>query len=150
ARMLVISGYDERDRALRAGASGYLRKPIETDKLVAAIEGLSQGPVRHGRVLVVDDDPQICAICVEGLGNLGFDAVAAKDIAAARRSVADQRPDLLLLDVMLPDGDGFTFFEELKAERASSPLPVVFVSARSETSAKVRALKLGGDDYLTK
>ncbi len=150
ARVLVISGYDERDKALRAGASGYLKKPLEAAKLIAAVEGLSSAPARRGRVLVVDDDPQICAICVEVLGNMGFDAVAAKDVATARRSVADVRPDLLLLDVMLPDGDGFSFFEELKAERASSPLPVVFVSAKSETSAKVRALKLGGDDYLTK
>ncbi len=150
ARVLVISGLDAREKALRAGASGYLRKPIESQKLIAAVEGFANAPARRGRVLVVDDDPQICAICVEVLANMGFDAVSAKDVAAARRSVADVRPDLLLLDVMLPDGDGFTFFEELKAERASSPLPVVFVSARSETSAKVRALKLGGDDYLTK
>ncbi|MBL8956262.1 MAG: response regulator [Myxococcaceae bacterium] len=150
ARVLVISGHDEREKALRAGASGYLKKPIEGQKLIAAVEGFASAPALRGRVLVVDDDPQICAICVEVLGNLGFDAVSAKDVATARRSVADVRPDLLLLDVMLPDGDGFSFFEELKAERASSPLPVVFVSARSETSAKVRALKLGGDDYLTK
>jgi len=150
ARVLVISGWDERDKALRAGASGYLKKPIESQKLIAAVEGVASAPARRGRVLVVDDDPQICAICVEVLGNMGFDAVSATDVHTARRSVADVRPDLLLLDVMLPDGDGFSFFEELKAERASSPLPVVFVSARSETSAKVRALKLGGDDYLTK
>jgi DNA-binding response OmpR family regulator len=150
ARVLMISGYDVREQALKTGASGFLRKPVESDKLIASVEGLSQAAVRRGRVLVVDDDPQICAICVEVLGNMGFDAVSATDVQAARRSVREQRPDLLLLDVMLPDGDGFTFFEELKAERASSPLPVVFISARSETSAKVRALKLGGDDYLTK
>jgi signal transduction histidine kinase/DNA-binding response OmpR family regulator len=150
AKMLIISGYDVREQALRTGASGYLRKPVESDKLIASVEGLSQVAVRRGRVLVVDDDPQICAICVEVLGNMGFDAASATDVRAARTSLREQRPDLLLLDVMLPDGDGFTFFEELKAERASSPLPVVFISARSETSAKVRALKLGGDDYLTK
>ncbi len=150
ARMLVVSGYDQREKALKAGASAFLRKPIQTDKLISAIEGLSQASSLRGGVLVVDDDPQICAICVEVLSNMGFDTTSAQNIQAARKAVETQRPDLLLLDVMLPDGDGFTFFEELKAERASSPLPVVFISARSETSAKVRALKLGGDDYLTK
>jgi GGDEF domain-containing protein len=52
--------------------------------------------------------------------------------------------------VALPDGDGFGFLEELKAERAGSHISVIFISARTETAAKVRALKLGGDDYLTK
>src|SRR5439155_2383958 len=62
AKLLVLSGYDERDRAMRAGASGYLRKPLEPDKLIAAVEGLSQASAHRGRVLVLDDDPQICAI----------------------------------------------------------------------------------------
>lgn len=57
---------------------------------------------------------------------------------------------MLLLDVAMPDGDGFSFIEELKAERASSHLSVIFISARSDTASKIRALKLGGDDYLTK
>src|SRR5262249_38119353 len=134
ARVLVISGYDLREKAMRAGASAFLRKPLEFDKVISAVEGLSQASARRGRVLVVDDDPQICAICVEVLSNMGFDAVSAKDVQAARKAVREHRPDLLLLDVMLPDGDGFSFFEELKAERASSLLPVVFISARSETS----------------
>ena len=114
----VISGYDERERALRAGASGFLRKPVDPKQLIAAIEGVSSAPVRRGRVLVVDDDPQICAICVEVLGNMGFDAVSAKDLATARRSVADHRPDLLLLDLMLPDGDGYALCR--KASRTQS------------------------------
>lgn len=150
ARVLVLSGLDERERALRSGATAFLRKPVAQDTLLAAVDGLVGSARRSGRVLVVDDDSQICAICIEVLSNLGFEAMAAKSLAEARRAVLEFRPELLLLDVMLPDGDGLTFFEELKAERASSPLPVVFISARTETSAKVRALKLGGDDYITK
>ncbi|MFN7135304.1 MAG: response regulator, partial [Myxococcales bacterium] len=64
--------------------------------------------------------------------------------------VRQQRPEMLLLDVSLPDGDGFTLLEELKGDRAASHLSVIFVSARNETASKVRALKLGGDDYLVK
>ena len=104
----------------------------------------------RGRVLVVDDDPQISAICEEVLSNQGFDVESAGSVAEARASIGRKRPELLLLDVALPDGDGFGFFESLKADRAPGPMSVIFISARSDTSAKVRALKLGGDDYLTK
>src|SRR5262249_291513 len=104
----------------------------------------------QGRILVVDDDEKIAAICVEVLTNLGFEVFIARSIAEASGSIRENRPDLLLLDVVLPDGDGFSFIESLKAERASSHLSVIFISARAEVSSKVRALKLGGDDYLTK
>ncbi len=151
ARVMVISGFHEREAAMRAGASGFLLKPIKPDTLVASVESLMAVTTRRkGSVLVIDDDAQIRAICVEVLHNLGFQADQAATLAEARQAIVDHRPDLLLLDVMLPDGDGFSFFEALKAERASSPLSVIFVSARTETTSKVRALKLGGDDYLTK
>ena len=62
----MISGTDERDRAVRLGAAGYLTKPVQTDALVSAVEGLVSGTsVGRGRVLVVDDDPQIRAVCAE-------------------------------------------------------------------------------------
>ncbi len=151
ARVMVISGYHEREAAIRAGASGFLLKPINPDTLLASVEALMASTTRRkGKVLVIDDDAQIRAICVEVMHNLGYDVSQAGSLADAKTQIASHRPDLLLLDVTLPDGDGLTFFEELKAERASSQLSVIFVSARTETSAKVRALKLGGDDYLTK
>jgi DNA-binding response OmpR family regulator len=99
---------------------------------------------------VVDDDEKIAAICGEVLQNLGFTVRTAQSLEQARKSLSEKRPDLLLLDVSLPDGDGLSFLEELKAERGSSHLSVIFISARTETASKVRALKLGGDDYLTK
>ena len=150
ARVLVLSGHTEREASLRTAGIGFLRKPVAAETLIAAVEGLAGAARERGRVLVVDDDAMICAICVEVLSAQGFEVASAHSLEQARQLIRETRPDLLLLDVMLPDGDGLNFFEELKAERASSPLSVVFISARTETSAKVRALKLGGDDYLTK
>ncbi|MGQ0507061.1 MAG: response regulator, partial [Myxococcaceae bacterium] len=152
APILSISGEDERARAFRFGASAFLLKPLAAETLVATLDGLAKGQAgrQQGRVLVVDDDPNICSICVEVLSNLGFEALTAGSLAQARDAINTGRPDVLLLDLALPDGDGFSFLEEIKAERASAHLPVIFISARTETSAKVRALKLGGDDYLTK
>ncbi len=152
APLLVVSAYDERERAFRQGASAFLAKPLQVDKLIATVDALARGRAgrNQGRVLVVDDDEKICAICAEVLANLGFEVQSARTVAEARVALHRARPDVLLLDVVLPDGDGFSFLEELKAERASSHLSVIFISARTETSSKIRALKLGGDDYLTK
>jgi len=152
ASMLAFSAGDERARALRHGANAYLQKPLQMDSFLAAVDALARGPEgrRNGSVLVVDDDEKIAAICHEVLANLGFDVRSVTSLEGARRLIAERRPDLLLLDVNLPDGDGLTFLEELKAERAASHLGVIFISARTDTAAKVRALKLGGDDYLTK
>ncbi|HME91609.1 MAG TPA: response regulator, partial [Myxococcaceae bacterium] len=152
APLLAIASAEERQRAFRLGASAFLHKPLQCDKFLATIDALIRGRsgTQQGRILVVDDDEKILAICVEVLANLGFQVLTASSIAEAKKSIRENRPDLLLLDVVLPDGDGFSFMESLKAERASSHLSVIFISARSEVSSKVRALKLGGDDYLTK
>ncbi|MFP2927807.1 response regulator [Pyxidicoccus sp. 3LG] len=152
APLLVTSAFDERQRAFRAGADAFLVRPLASDKLLATVDSLVRGRAgpAHGRVLVVDDDAKIALICREVLENIGFDVSTAGSIEEGRRSLRERRPDVVLLDVTLPDGDGFVFLEEIKAERASGHISVIFISARAETSSKVRALKLGGDDYLTK
>ncbi|MBI3184125.1 MAG: response regulator [Myxococcales bacterium] len=150
--LVVISAFDERERAFKAGVSAFLQKPIETDKLRATIESLVRGRLgkKQGRALVIDDDPAVRSICEEVLRNSGYEVEGSQTLAEAREAIRVRRPDVLLLDIVMPDGDGLVFFEELKAERASSRLSVIFISAKTETSAKIRALKLGGDDYLTK
>lgn len=152
APLLVIATFDERQRAFRAGADAFLLKPLVADKLLATVDSLSRGRggKQQGRVLVVDDDAKIASICREVLEGLGFEVHVAPSLEEARLALRERRPDVMLLDLMLPDGDGFGFIEEIKAERASGHISVIFISARGETSSKIRALKLGGDDYLTK
>ena len=152
AQLLVMSGVDERDRAFKFGASAYLQKPLDTDRFLTTVDGLlaqNRGG-RKAKVLVVDDDASIRAICCEVLQNLGYSMLEAGNLAAARLVIREEHPEVLLLDLLLPDGDGFALLEELKAERAASHMSVIFISAKGETAAKVRALKLGGDDYLVK
>ena len=109
------------------------------DERISNLPALDKPPARTA-ILLVEDDPDQAALAELRLTMAGYRVRSVDRAKALSRYLREEaRPDLLLLDVMLPDGDGFTFFEELKAERASSPLPVVFISARSETSAKVRA-----------
>ena len=99
------------------------------------------------RVLVVDDEPHIRAVLRGYLAADGFEVVEAADGPAALSAVRDERPDLVLLDVMLPGVDGL---EVLRLLRAGSDVYVILVTARAEEVDKLVGLGVGADDYITK
>ena len=106
------------------------------------------GAVSTGvRVLVVDDDPQILRALRINLTAHGYDVALADSGAAALRAAADTTPDVVVLDLGLPDLDGTEVVEGL---RGWSTVPIVVLSARTDSGEKVRALDAGADDYVTK
>jgi two-component system OmpR family response regulator len=104
------------------------------------------GPAR--RVLVVDDEPNIADVISIALRYNGYEVEIAGNGKAALAAVTDTRPDLIVLDVMLPDLDGFEVARRLR-ERADET-PILFLTAKDTTDDKVRGLTIGGDDYVTK
>ncbi|WP_259312354.1 response regulator transcription factor [Capillimicrobium parvum] len=100
------------------------------------------------RVLVVDDEPNIVDVISMALRFQGFEVAAAHTGGEAIAQVSAFRPDLLLLDVMLPDMEGFDVARRLGSQR--STVPIIFLTARDATEDKVRGLTTGGDDYVTK
>src|SRR5664279_69234 len=106
------------------------------------------GEKRKGRVLVVDDEPNIADVISIALRYNDYEVETAANGQDALKAVAATRPDLIVLDVMLPDLDGFEVAKRLR-ERADET-PIVFLTAKDTTEDKVRGLTLGGDDYLTK
>ncbi|MCU1461261.1 MAG: two component transcriptional regulator, winged helix family [Acidimicrobiales bacterium] len=100
------------------------------------------------RVLVVDDEANITDLVATALRYEGYDVQVAATGRQALKAAADFRPDLIVLDVMLPDIDGFAVTERLSAD--GRPVPVLFLTARDATEDKVRGLTIGGDDYVTK
>jgi len=102
----------------------------------------------EARLLVVDDEPSIRDLLTASLRFAGFEVFSAGDGAQALRLAEAHRPDLVVLDVMLPDLDGFTVTRKLR-ERGRE-VPVLFLTARDETADKVQGLTVGGDDYVTK
>jgi two-component system OmpR family response regulator len=102
----------------------------------------------EARLLVVDDEPSIRELLTASLRFAGFEVVPAGDGAEALRLAELQRPDLVVLDVMLPDLDGFSVVRRLR-ERGRD-MPVLFLTARDELSDKIAGLTVGGDDYVTK
>lgn len=104
--------------------------------------------VRDCKLLLVDDEPQLQRMVKEILQREGFWRImTASTCQEARQLFAAHRPDGAILDVMLPDGDGFSLMQEF---RASSALPVLFLSARDEDEDRLLGLGLGADDYITK
>ena len=100
------------------------------------------------RILVVDDEPNIVEVVTMALRFQGFTVEGAASGREALAAVASFKPHLVVLDVMLPDMEGFEVAERLGAQRAG--VPIIFLTARDATSDKVRGLSGGGDDYMTK
>jgi two-component system, OmpR family, response regulator len=100
------------------------------------------------RLLVVEDEPNILELLSASLRYAGFDVVTAAAGSEAVQAAQRHRPDLIVLDVMLPDMDGFDVVRRLRGGGAR--IPVVFLTARDAMEDKVRGLTLGGDDYVTK
>ena len=102
----------------------------------------------EARLLVVEDEEMILELLAGSLRFAGFEVTTAASGAEALRAVAASRPDLMLLDVMMPDGDGF---EVVRRMRSSGPdVPVIFLTARNGVRERVAGLALGADDYVTK
>jgi two-component system OmpR family response regulator len=100
------------------------------------------------RILVVDDEPNIVDVISMALRFQGFTVASAATGAEAIAMVEEFRPQLLVLDIMLPDMEGFDVAERLAAKHISPP--ILFLTARDATEDKVRGLTIGGDDYVTK
>jgi two-component system, OmpR family, response regulator len=106
---------------------------------------------RQPRVLVVDDEEHITELVAMGLSYNGFDVERTATGRAALDAIDRRRPDLVVLDVMLPDLDGFEVARRLRqVEGAGTRVPVIFLTARDATADKVEGLRLGSDDYVTK
>ncbi len=112
---------------------------------------MSADPATAPRLLVVDDEEHITELLAMALGYQGFEVERAATGREALDSVARRAPDLIVLDVMLPDLDGFEVARRLRLdEGAGTRVPVIFLTAKDATEDKVQGLRLGSDDYVTK
>jgi two-component system OmpR family response regulator len=102
----------------------------------------------EAKLLVVDDEPNILELLATSLRFAGFEVVTATNGRDALAKAESENPDLAVLDVMLPDLDGFSVTRKLRA--AGRHFPILFLTAKDETEDKVTGLTVGGDDYVTK
>jgi len=100
------------------------------------------------KILLVEDNPKIQHANANMLMAGGYDVCLANSITQARKTLASQSPDMIILDIMLPDGSGLDFLKELRAQ--GNDIPVLLLTALSEVSDQIAGILAGGDDYLSK
>lgn len=102
------------------------------------------------RIMVVDDDKDIRRLVENILSKEGFVTVGAENAADALKKIQNSKPDLIILDLQLPDKDGFEVCKQLRADPATRYVPVVFLTVQNVDSYKIAGLEIGADDYITK
>ena len=103
--------------------------------------------IQDARILIVDDSHELRNLLKEELSSAGYHHLKNADsVKAARQAIAEELPELVILDINLPDGDGFSLFREI---RVHSDVPILFLSARDADSDRLFGLGLGADDYMT-
>jgi signal transduction histidine kinase/DNA-binding response OmpR family regulator len=149
--VMVVGDAERRADLISAGADDVIEFPIQPAVFREACLRLVESGRREApRVLVVDDDASIRSICREVLELGGYQVRDAGSATTAVTEARRFRPDMILLDVLMPGIDGYRCAEMLRADPAVGMAPIMFLSARSDTADKVRAFRSGAEDYMVK
>src|SRR5262245_54015526 len=130
------------------------RPSVGVDPMAGSRRGIPERPGtggnRAGRVLVVEDEADVAEMIRYNLGKEGYDVRLAGTGTDALRQVKDARPDVILLDIMVPQLNGWEICRRLKQDRETQAIPVIMVTGRVEEGDKVLGFEMGADDYVTK
>lgn len=157
--VLTARAGDEAQKAFAAGAMAVLHKPLDNEQLLSTLAKLvapaNQEPTAtpgaaRPRVLVIEDDPDMQLGLKIRLQASGFDVFQASDGSTAMTRVVKEKPDVILLDLGLPGGDGLSVLERLKRNPVTEPIPVIVLSARDPVVNAPKALSLGAAAFLQK
>jgi signal transduction histidine kinase/CheY-like chemotaxis protein len=136
--IIVVSIVDNKELGYRLGAFDYLLKPIDRDAVMTALGRIAPP---HGRLLVVDDDPLVVDMVSQLLEGEPYEVVAAADGQEALEAIARRRPDVILLDLLMPRMDGFAVIEHLRQDPEHASIPVIVLTAKTLTAAERAALE---------
>lgn len=130
--VVMVTIVDDKNLGFAMGASDYLTKPIDWERLSQVLAKYRTG-VSGEKVLLVEDDPATCEMVEHHLSKAGWIVVTAGNGRTALERVAEQIPDLILLDLMMPEMDGFEFMQELRKRSDAKTIPVIVVTAKELT-----------------
>lgn len=138
-------------RAFAAGAAAFLQKPAHPRELLATVRAcIDRSPASLKQVLIVDDDPDTQKALATLLRESGFHAHFASDGATAIAAAARERPDVILLDLGLPVGDGFVVMQRLAMHPTLNDVPVIVVTGHDSEANRARALEAGAVAFFQK
>ena len=152
--VLVVSVLAASGRLQVPGAVGALAKPVRREIFLQAVNDLLRSPpesvLRRGKILLVDDEEDIRRTLAAELTEQGYAVFALGEGSATVEAVRFWEPDLVLLDLRLPDAYGMDLLQVLKEDWRTSQIPIILVSVEQRPEEKARAFQLGADDYVTK
>jgi two-component system cell cycle response regulator len=161
--MTAFVGTEEERNALAAGCEGFLSKPFDTRGLLEYLErfllraeqsgaGSHAGELaeRTARILIVDDEPRVVEVFENQLRRAGYDCLRAYGGLSALQLAQNEGPDLILLDVLMEDLDGFEVTRRLKGNLKTAGIPIILVTALNGVEDKVKGLAAGADEFLSK
>jgi CheY-like chemotaxis protein/anti-sigma regulatory factor (Ser/Thr protein kinase) len=142
--IILLTIVDKKALGFRLGASAYLLKPLIPDEVVNTLNRIIKQTDRsHIHILVVDDDPLIADMLHQILPSSEYDLRSALDGIAGLEAITHRRPDVLLLDLMMPRLDGFGMIDQLRQNPGTQDLPIIVISARELTDEEAARLKEG-------
>jgi len=150
---IIAFSRNEPEQILPFSSVTYIRKPVEINPFLQALSSAMlkiRGGDKRKKILLVDDDDNLRMIAREALQYQDYIVIEASDGNQALELLRGHKPDLVLLDVLLPGIDGLAIAQIIKSNISTSHIPVIFLTAKGQTEDKVKALKAGGDDYLVK
>jgi signal transduction histidine kinase/DNA-binding response OmpR family regulator len=148
--VLVVSIMNDSVKGLTMGAADYLVKPVERGPMVAAVRRLLDGGAREPLVLVVDDEHDTAELIRDTLRTEGLRTQVAHHGRQALELIARRRPDLVILDIMMPEMSGFEVLEALARDEDTAGIPVLVLTARGDENDARRGLELGARRYMSK
>ncbi|MBI4375262.1 MAG: response regulator [Elusimicrobia bacterium] len=102
------------------------------------------------KILAIDDDPSVCDLYEKGLGLCGYEVSCAENASKAKEHLASKKPDLILMDIMMPDQDGISLTRELRSDPKTAEIPILVVSGLADAGTLNDALLFGAVDYVVK
>ena len=164
--IIVLTARDphvNRERALKAGAVAFLQKPVDNDELLSTVRKAledppaeKEPPLMEGtgktfkKILIVDDDKDVRLGLNIRLKASGYNVILAADALSAISKAQQERPDLIVLDIALPGGDGFLVMERLNSPQINLNIPVIILTAKDPQTNRERSLKAGAAAFLRK
>jgi PAS domain S-box-containing protein len=146
--ILIISVVEDKKRAYQLGANDYLTKPFKIEDLVDKVSRLLQDTQK--RIMVVDDDKNLVRSLRYQMGKRGYSTSAAYNGKLALDKVNRQPPDLILLDIMMPEMDGYEVMKALKHKPETAQIPILVLTGVEIDGSRVKALSVGATEFFTK
>ncbi len=145
------TGFLDKVEAIHCGADGYFEKPLDWEKLIRRLQHLLEknkgGPAR---ILSVEDDPSQAAYVSAVLTSAGYEVRVCADPRSFEQDLAQFRPDLILMDVLLPGYSGYDLVRYLRQDERYATVPVLFLTTEGQVEAQIETLRAGADDHMIK